>query len=787
MSRMPETAEAPQQKCPACGKPVDVAEAEPLARVACPNCGEKFRVERAFDNFVLVETLGVGGMGSVYKARDTRLERFVALKLLRKELSADPAEAARLEQEARVTASINHPNVVQVYSAGSAHGQIYLVMELVDYGSLDDLMAQLTRVPEARVLQAGIQVAKGLQAAHAKGLIHRDVKPANILFSDAQTAKIGDFGLAGAAEQKEARSEIWGTPYYVAPERLNNEPEDFRSDIYSLGATLFHALAGKPPMEGETTSAAELRQLKSHPPDLRAIAPDISRETARVINRMLAPEPANRFTSYAHVVDQLLGAYRALPGVGASSGEGKGRGRWLGAAVAVVLLALIGLGVFFFQKRKPAAPPLAAPLPAPAATADNNAALQPRYNDARRLLIDGKYDQAAGAFTKLAAEAGNRQPFGNWLRLHVGLTALLQKKTGPARDAFQLIERGGPFSNAKNDAELARFFVETSRTLSAAGPVRVAAVSSLNPKSAEAFAFFLFGIKNWQLGEFNEAAGLLEKFSGSEPPNELSWINDYKPVARKFLEDYRVYAEWKQTPQELRNAAEISDALTRLKGLQSKLQMRSAHSDLWKDEEKRLNAEVAKREKSEREAEEQMRAKLLAQESPAWNDAVEAAAKKIAVYDFAGAAATLETVPLTEPSLLKAQTDERKKTQWMVEWKKTLIADLNTGRFRGAIKDIPNVDYQGVISATESTITLGIPSGKGSVPVKWIQLSANTLLAMSSAFFAVTPPATADRHWHSAVFAHATGQSEAATKLTEAAIKAKPEYAEQRKLLSDRP
>ncbi|MDQ6764793.1 MAG: serine/threonine protein kinase, partial [Verrucomicrobiota bacterium] len=207
--------DAPPQTCPRCGRVVAFPNAEPLARVACPGCGEMLHVERAFDHFNIVESLGGGGMGSVYKARDTRLDRFVALKLLRKELSADPVEAARLEQEARLTAAVNHPNVVQVYSAGRAHGQIYLVMELVDHGSLDDLMAQHARVPEAQVLAAGIQVARGLQAAHAKGLIHRDVKPANILFADAQTAKIGDFGLAIVAEQKaEAQNEIWGTPYY---------------------------------------------------------------------------------------------------------------------------------------------------------------------------------------------------------------------------------------------------------------------------------------------------------------------------------------------------------------------------------------------------------------------------------------------------------------------------------------------------------------------------------------------------------------------------------------------
>src|SRR5947207_8047003 len=199
-------------------------------------------VQQNFDHFLVLETFGVGGMGTVYKARDTLLDRMVALKLLRKDLSGEKEHTLRLQQEARVAASVNHPNVIQVFSSGMDHDQFYLVMELVDHGSLDDLIEQRKRLPEEQVLEAGIQVAKGLRAAHTKGLIHRDVKPANILFADEHTAKIGDFGLAGvAAETAETRGEIWGTPYYVAPERLDNKPEDFRSDIYSLGATLFTA------------------------------------------------------------------------------------------------------------------------------------------------------------------------------------------------------------------------------------------------------------------------------------------------------------------------------------------------------------------------------------------------------------------------------------------------------------------------------------------------------------------------------------------------------------------
>ncbi len=168
------------QTCQACGTAIDTTDAEPLARLPCPNCGEKMRVERTFDHFVVVETLGIGGMGTVYKARDTLLDRFVALKLLRKDLSGQEDHNSRLQQEARIAASVNHPNVIQVFSSGTDHGQFYVVMELVDHGSLDDLIEQRNRLPEKQVLESGVQVAKGLRAAHRQGLIHRDVKPANI-------------------------------------------------------------------------------------------------------------------------------------------------------------------------------------------------------------------------------------------------------------------------------------------------------------------------------------------------------------------------------------------------------------------------------------------------------------------------------------------------------------------------------------------------------------------------------------------------------------------------------
>src|SRR2546421_1036263 len=419
------------QTCPACGVSFDTGDAEPLARVDCPNCGEKVRAERMFDHFRIVETVGVGGMGTVYKARDTLLDRFVALKLLRKDLEGGVDETA-LKQEARMAASVNHPNIVQVFSSGTDHGQFYLVMELVEHGSLDDFIEQQTRLPEEQVLEAGIQTAKGLRAAYAKGLIHRDVKPANILFADEHVAKIGDFGLAGIAA--EARGEIWGTPYYVAPERLNQQSEDFRSDIYSLGAALFHALAGKAPIEGETNSASELVALKQQPFVLSAVAPNVSPDTARVLQRAIAPNPAQRFSSYDELVTELEAAYKKLTGRDVIDvATAKRRTRRIITAAAVILL-LVAVGVFaFVQKTQKQI--------AISSTAIPIAELEKQAADARHQLVLNHYNVAGAAFARIANEARGRQPIQDWALMQQAIAAMVGRDQAQARKAFEAIDR----------------------------------------------------------------------------------------------------------------------------------------------------------------------------------------------------------------------------------------------------------------------------------------------------------------------------------------------------------
>ncbi len=390
------------QSCPSCGKPVSTAGLEPFAKVACPACGHQLRVERVFENYLVVEPLGTGGMGSVYKARDTRLNRFVALKLLRKEFAGDAEFTAKLQDEARITASIKHPHVVEVYSVGEDHGQFYVVMELVDGGSLDDRMEDEKRISEKETLEVGLQVAKGLQAALKAGLIHRDIKPGNILFTDRSTAKIVDFGLALlAAAHAETEGEIWGTPYYVAPERLTNTKETFVSDLYSLGATLFHAVSGQPIFAEETQSAAELKKLKSNPPGLRTRLPEISEETAAVIDRMLRPNPADRQKSYEELITELQSAHAAV-----LAWEEELRARWgwprrIAVSLGVLfLLGALGYGISLGWRHLPRK--MAAAATGAEATATPIVDLQAKVAPARRELAEGHYGSAETLFRDLA-------------------------------------------------------------------------------------------------------------------------------------------------------------------------------------------------------------------------------------------------------------------------------------------------------------------------------------------------------------------------------------------------
>jgi serine/threonine protein kinase len=304
--------------CHSCGAILDLTGQNGFTHVECKHCGALSVVPLQFGDFLLLNPIGIGGMGTVYKAIDLSLNRYLALKILHKKLSTNPTFINNFSYEARAAASVNHPNVAQVYAFGEIDNQYYLSMELCERGSLDDRITKLGKLPEAEVLSIGRQIASALLVAWQRGLLHRDVKPGNILFNEDGVPKIVDFGLArGHGEDAEgtegqAPEQMWGTPYYVAPEKLRGHPEDLRSDIYSLGATLFHALAGRPPFDADTAGEMAIKHATKPALSLQTYAPDLHERTMQTIATMLAQDPAERYESYEEVIQDLTEAQEEL-------------------------------------------------------------------------------------------------------------------------------------------------------------------------------------------------------------------------------------------------------------------------------------------------------------------------------------------------------------------------------------------------------------------------------------------------------------------------------------------
>ncbi len=283
----------------------------------------------AIDHFTVGRQLGWGGMGAVYLARDTSLDRPVALKLLRREMASRAEARERFVREARAQARISSPNVVQIHFVGhtrlddveardddeapptslrGAPGTLYFAMEYVDGESLEAVLERGHRLaPDAaRTLLVG--AARGLAAAHRAGVIHRDIKPGNLLVDKEGTLKVADFGLAKPRDPKLALTRggtILGTPHYMAPEQGAGLALDHRADMYSLGCAFFHLLTGKPPFEGPNAVALIAQHLEKAPPRLLDVAPNVPVPLAAIIDRLLQKKREDRFDSHEALSDAL--------------------------------------------------------------------------------------------------------------------------------------------------------------------------------------------------------------------------------------------------------------------------------------------------------------------------------------------------------------------------------------------------------------------------------------------------------------------------------------------------
>ena len=260
------------------------------------------------DRYELVELVGSGGMSSVFKARDTLLERNVALKILHEHHLDDAEYVERFRREARTVAQLSHPNIVTVIDRGETAGRPFIVFEYVDGLTLDKKLAERGALPVEEALDIAIACAQGLAFAHRHGLVHRDVKPQNIILNGDRQPKVTDFGIARALDVKKGVTQtgtVLGTSNYIAPEQASGDGASAQSDIYSLGVVLFELLTGRVPFEGDNFVAVAMRHINEPPPSVSSRRGDVSPRLDAAVRRALAKAPRERFPSMESFAAEL--------------------------------------------------------------------------------------------------------------------------------------------------------------------------------------------------------------------------------------------------------------------------------------------------------------------------------------------------------------------------------------------------------------------------------------------------------------------------------------------------
>jgi tRNA A-37 threonylcarbamoyl transferase component Bud32 len=264
--------------------------------------------------YELLEQIGRGGMGVVYKARDKRLGRIVALKQLPENLKRHPEAVALFEREARAAAALNHRNIVTLFDAGEENGNYFLSMELLEGSALNAILARSKKLRASDVLRLGVQICAGLHFAHERKIVHRDIKCANLFFTNERVVKIMDFGIAKSLEEvRRQATVIGGTPYYMAPEQAAGESVDHTADLYALGVTLFQLVTGELPF---TDGDVSYRHRHEPPPNPREIVLDLPERLAKLILALMEKRPQDRPSSAAEVGEamRVLHSELAKPG-----------------------------------------------------------------------------------------------------------------------------------------------------------------------------------------------------------------------------------------------------------------------------------------------------------------------------------------------------------------------------------------------------------------------------------------------------------------------------------------
>ncbi|HBA37595.1 MAG TPA: Stk1 family PASTA domain-containing Ser/Thr kinase, partial [Firmicutes bacterium] len=259
------------------------------------------------DRYQIIKSIGEGGMANVYLAYDTILDRNVAVKVLRGDLATDDKFVRRFQREALSASSLSHPNIVEVYDVGEDNGSYYIVMEYIEGKHLKELIKKRGKLTLSEVIDIMSQVCDGLATAHDSYIIHRDIKPQNIMILDSGLVKITDFGIAMAlnSTQLTQTNSVMGSVHYLPPEQASGKGSTMQSDIYSMGILMYELLTGTLPFRGENAVEIALKQLKEPIPNLKTKIPDVPNSIVNIVKRATAKNPKNRYTDAREMLDDI--------------------------------------------------------------------------------------------------------------------------------------------------------------------------------------------------------------------------------------------------------------------------------------------------------------------------------------------------------------------------------------------------------------------------------------------------------------------------------------------------
>lgn len=318
-----------------CGKEFNVTGYPAGYKFACPNCHafcvitdseEELKKGTTLSDFVIEKRIGRGGMGIVYLGKQVSLDRAVAIKALKNRIASNENFIRRFTMEAKTAAQIIHNNIVQIYYVGRDKETFFIAMEYVNGRSVREMINESRGITEAQAVEIALQASLGLQRAHGLNILHRDIKPDNLIVNRQGEVKVADFGLAldlGDTKRREGIAKIEGSPHYMSPEQAMHGEMSFSSDVYSLGATLYHMVTSRPPFTGNSPAAIIAKHVTDYPRSPRELNPSLSKGLCHIIQKMMAKRPEERFSTVEEVIDEL----RTFSGDRYRTGEASG-GHW---------------------------------------------------------------------------------------------------------------------------------------------------------------------------------------------------------------------------------------------------------------------------------------------------------------------------------------------------------------------------------------------------------------------------------------------------------------------------